>query len=180
MCSQFQGLVSSLFVARQRDGAAASKIIAKVAMEQAAAAMGLQNCKCDKVAPHLAECQASQRKEVQYQRQLAAELRNRAPEKKFPLFCQIGSTRKAAKKWLNGQKSGPTDKKVDLNGQKSYPNGTKIVRWYHYFCPLVQFWFLVQAALFKIAKKNLAPKVFLKKKLAIKIWRFSVRRTVGV
>ena len=72
----------------------------------------------------------------------------RAPEKKFPLFCQIGSTRKAAKKWLNGQKSGPTDKKVDLNGQKKYPNGTKIVRWFHYFCPLVQFWFLFQAGTF--------------------------------
>ena len=54
----------------------------------------------------------------------------------------------AAKKWLNGQKSGPTDKKVDLNGQKSYPNGTKIVRWFHYFCPLVQFWFLFQAGTF--------------------------------
>ena len=73
---------------------------------------------------------------------------SRAPEKKFPLFCQIGSTRKAAKKWLNGQKSGPTDKKVDLNGQKKYPNGTKIVRWFHYFCPLVQFWFLFQAGTF--------------------------------
>ena len=46
------------------------------------------------------------------------------------------------------QKSGLTDKKVDLNGQKKYPNGTKIVRWFHYFCPLVQFWFLFQAGTF--------------------------------
>ena len=37
---------------------------------------------------------------------------------------------------------------MDLNGQKIYPNGTKIVRWFHYFCPLVQFWFLFQEALF--------------------------------
>ena len=50
----------------------------------------------------------------------------RAPEKKFPLFCQIGATRKAAKKWLNGQKSGPTDKKVDLNGQKNTQTEQKL------------------------------------------------------
>ena len=33
---------------------------------------------------------------------------------------------KAAKKWLNGQKSGPTDKKVDLNGQKNTQTEQKL------------------------------------------------------
>jgi hypothetical protein len=54
----------------------------------------------------------------------------RAPEKKFPLFCQMVPQEKRQKSGLTDKKSGPTDKKVDLNGQKSYPNGTKN-------CPLV-------------------------------------------
>ena len=40
--------------------------------------------------------------------------------------------------WLNGQKNGPTDKKVDLNGQKSYQRNKKCPL-VHYFCPLVQY-----------------------------------------
>ena len=37
----------------------------------------------------------------------------------------------------------------------------------------------IPPVVFKIAKKKLAPNFFLKKKLAIKFWRFSVRRTRG-
>ena len=84
-CSQCQGMASSLYIARQRDGATAEKIIAKVAMEQAAVAMGLQSCKCDKAAPHSAECKESQRKEAEYQRKLAAELQKDFGTRGIPL-----------------------------------------------------------------------------------------------
>ena len=52
------------------------------------------------------------------------------------------------------QKNDSTDKKVDQrtkNGPKRTKKWTKrnkIVRWFHYICPLVQFWLLFQAGTF--------------------------------
>ena len=62
-------------------------------MKQAAVAMGLQNYRCDKAAPRLAECQAPQRKEAEYQRQLAAELQKDFGTRGIPLshFAQPAS-----------------------------------------------------------------------------------------
>ena len=73
---------------------------------------------------------------------------DRARKKSSHFFARSAPQEKRQNSGLTDKKSEPTDKKVDLNGQKSYPNGTKIVRWFHYFCPLVKFWFLVQAGTF--------------------------------
>ena len=63
-----------------------------------------------------------------------------------------------------------------LNGQKKYPNGTKIVRWFHYFCPLVQFLFLVQAGTFFAAFLGGPSKGLAKNRLDTQCMKSSKRR----
>ena len=101
-------------------------------------------------------------------------------KKSSHFFARSVPQEKRQKKWLNGQKSGLTDKKVDLNGQKKYPNGTKIVRWFHYFCPLVQFWFLFQAGTFFAAFLGGPSKGVAKNTLGTQCMKSSKRRLAQI